>query len=82
MSSVRRKSWDDMERKTIMLNMGGSCSVKNKRNMEFNAVKESIFLSLYRGIFKTLKNEVRLRSISIDIFIVMDKEKREVGAPL
>ena len=39
-------------------------------------------IQLYRGIFKTLKNEVRLRSISIDIFIVMDKEKREVGAPL
>lgn len=55
---------------------------KNKRNMEFNPVKKFIFLSLYRGRFKTLKNEVRLRSISVDVFIVMDKEKREVGAPL
>ena len=29
-SSARRKSWDDMERKSIMLNMGGSCSEKIK----------------------------------------------------
>ena len=50
--------------------------------MELDPVKEFVFLSLYKGIFKTLKNEVRLRSISIDIFIVMDKEKREVGTPL
>lgn len=64
-----------------MLNIGGFCSVK-KKEIWSNPVKEFIFLSLYRGIFKTLKNEVRLRSISIDIFIVMDKEKREVGAPL
>ena len=47
-----------------MLNMGGSCSVKNKRNMEFNAVKESIFLSLYRGIFKTLKHGLSIRTVS------------------
>lgn len=71
-----------MERKTIMLNMGGSCFVKNKRNMEFNPVKEPISLSLYRWIFKTFKNGVRFRTISVGIFIVMDKEKREVGAPL
>lgn len=38
-----------------MLNMGGSCSVKNKTNMEFYPVNETITLSLYRGIFKTLK---------------------------
>lgn len=44
-----------MERKLIMLNMGGSCSVKNKINMEFYPVKETITISLYRGIFKTLK---------------------------
>ena len=50
--------------------------------MELDPVKEFVFLSLYKAIFKTLKNEVRLRSISIDIFIVMDKEKREVGTPL
>lgn len=50
--------------------------------MEIDPVKEFVFLSLYKGIFKTLKNEVRLRSISVDVFIVMDKEKREVGAPL
>lgn len=35
-----------------MLNMGGSCSVKNIRNMEFCTVKEPISLSLYRGIFR------------------------------
>ena len=44
-----------MERKSIMLNMGESCSVKNKRNMEFNPVKEPISLSLYRRGFKNLK---------------------------
>ena len=38
-----------------MLNMGGSCSEKNKRNLEFVPVKEPVSLSLYRGIFKTLK---------------------------
>lgn len=47
-----------------MLNMGGSCSVKNKRNMEFNPVKEPISLSLYRGIFKTLKNGLSIRTVS------------------
>lgn len=56
--------------------------MKNKRNMEFYPVNETIPLSLYRGIFKTLKNGVRFRTISTDVFIVMDKEKREVGAPL
>ena len=61
--------------------MGGSCSEKIKEIWS-NPVKEFIFLSLYRGIFKRLKIGVRLRSISIDIFIVMDKEKRKVGAPL
>lgn len=55
MSPARKKSRDDMERKLIMLNMGGSCSVKNKINMEFYPVKETITISLYRGIFKTLK---------------------------
>ena len=50
--------------------------------MEFNPVKEPISLSLYRWIFKTFKNGVRFRTISVGIFIVMDKEKREVGAPL
>ena len=35
--------------------MGESCSVKNKRNMEFNPVKEPISLSLYRRGFKNLK---------------------------
>lgn len=42
--------------------------MKNKRNMEFNAVKESIltpiFLSLYRGIFKTLKHGLSIRTVS------------------
>ena len=50
--------------------------------MKFEPVKEHIFLSLYRGIFKILKNGVKFRTISTDIFIVMDKEKREVEAPL
>ena len=50
--------------------------------MEFRPVKEPISLSLYRGIFKTFKNGVMFRTISVGIFIVMDKEKREVGAPL
>jgi hypothetical protein len=54
-SPARKNSWDDMERKSIMLNMGESCSVKNKRNMEFNPVKEPISLSLYRRGFKNLK---------------------------
>ncbi len=61
---ARKNSWDDIERKLIMLNMGGSCSVKNKRNMEFNPVKEPISLSLYRGIFKTLKNGLSIRTVS------------------
>lgn len=38
--------------------------MKNKRNMEFNPVKESISLSLYRGIFKTLKNGLSIRTVS------------------
>ena len=37
-----------------MLNMGGSCSEKIKEIWS-NPVKEFIFLSVYRGIFKTLK---------------------------
>ena len=69
-----------MERKSIMLNIGEFCFVK--KEIWSNPVKEPISLSLYRGIFKILKNEVKYRSISIDIFIVMDKEKRKVGAPL
>lgn len=48
--------------------------------MELDPVKEFVFLSLYKAIFKTLKNGVKFRTISTDIFIVMDKEKREVGA--
>ena len=48
--------------------------------MELDPEKEFVSLSLYRGIFKTLKNGVKFRTISTDIFIVMDKEKREVGA--
>ena len=64
-----------MERKSIMLNIGGILHLqKIKRNMEFNPVKEFIFLSLYRGRFKILKNEVKYRTISVGIFIVMDKE--------
>ena len=47
-----------------MLNMGGSCSVKNKRNMEFDPVKESVFLSLYREILKTLKHGLSIRTVS------------------
>ena len=45
--------------------------------MELDPVKEFVSLSLYRGIFKTLKNGVKFRTISTDIFIVMDKDRDE-----
>ena len=74
---ARKNSWDDIERKSIMLNMGGSCSVKNKRNMEFNPVKESISLSLYRGIFKTLKNGLSIRTVSSPAALSNQKRQKK-----